>query len=266
MKKQLLVLTALLALFASNSVAMLNLQPLDSNKLLEAKQLTQDVKQIWNQTLIPGKTGVYNPPVNAGDIEKFVSGIKSASLINLKNEAIASSTLKELYMSTIDQLDAQIDKANLNAKEVDLLTAALTRLYFGDSANTIMNNPMPGGKPLPGFKEGPVGRLFAFIANSANVIQTLHTHLEPLLPADGIAAHGGGVMTPTSRAFPLENKMQQYIAYVIGKLIIYKGLPKAYEKAQSELPASEKSMIDQMKEMQAAKDKAKAAAGETIHQ
>ena len=235
MKKQLLVLTALLALFASNSVAMLNLQPLDSNKLLEGNKLAQDVKQIWNQTLIPGKTGVYNPPVNAGDIEKIVSGIKSASLTNLKNEAIAGSTLKESFMGTMNQLDAQIDKAQLDDREVDQLTKLLTRLYNGETANALLYS-------LAGLDTSKVGKLFVFIANAGNIMQSLHTHLKPLLPADGIAAHGGGVLMPS------EEKMKHFIAFAIGKLEIYKNnLPTISEKTAQ-------------KKMQEAKDRAKAAA------
>jgi hypothetical protein len=207
MKKQLLVLTALFALFASNSVvAMVTLQPLDPNKALDLQKLAQDVKKISTQNLTPGQTGVYIPPVNVGDIEK---SIKSASLINLKNEAIAGETLKVAYVDIKNNLDAQIDKAQLDEREVDQITKLLTRLYNGERANTLLNS-------LPGLKEGPVGRLFAFIANAGNVMQSLHTHLKPLLPADGIAAHGGGVLMPS------EEKMKHFRAYAVGKLEIYK--------------------------------------------
>lgn len=250
MKKQLLALTALMALFAANSiVAMLPVQPLDPNKALDIQKFANDIKAISKQKLIPGQTGVYIPPVNIGDIE---TSIKSASLINLKNEAIAGSTLKESFIATINQLDTEIEKAQLDSREVDQITKLLTRLYNGESASTLLNS-------LPGLKEGPVGRLFAFIANSGNIMQKLHSHLEPLLPVDGIAAHGGGVITPTNE------KMQHFIAYAIGKLAIYKNnLPTISQKFESAKRKAQEAAEDAKNIAKEAAQRAKAAVKRTI--
>lgn len=110
MKNQLLVLTALLALFASNSmVAMMPLKPLDPNKALDLQKLADSVKTISKQYLIPGQTGVYISPINVKELEE---SINSATAMNLKNEAIASTVLKESYMSVMNQLDAQLRKLN----------------------------------------------------------------------------------------------------------------------------------------------------------
>lgn len=225
MKKQLLVLTALLALFASNSVAMLNLQPLDPSKPLEIKKLTDTVKASSTQTQIPGQTGRYTSPIDIGNLDRALKDINEASSVKLKNMALASTALKETYLDIIDQVDTKINTSNLDAREVDLLTTALVRLYNGDTYSQIINAPI-SNKPLPGFKEGPVGRLFTYIASTANVIQTIHNNFETVLPVAGIPAQHGGILQN-------KEKFQHFIAYVIGILAIYKSSPKALEKTTS---------------------------------
>ena len=216
MKNQLLVLTALLALFATNSMVAQFL-PLDPNKALELQKLADIVKasaaQTWTQ--ISGQTGRYTSPINIGNLEQALKEINAASAVKVKNMALASTALKESYLDIVDQLDAQIDSANLNAREVDLLTTALTRLYNGDTYTQIISNKQIA---MPGFDRGPVGRLFAYLANTANVIQTLHNSLEKVLPVGGIPAHVGGVIQD-------KEKFQHFIAYVIGKLVISKSNP-----------------------------------------
>lgn len=80
----------------------------------------------------------------------------------------------------------------------------------------------------------------------------MHAHLEPLLPTDGIAAHGGGVMTPTNE------KMKHFIAYAIGKLVVYKNqlmeipentMKEKMEKAKEETRATAQKIADNAKSM-----------------
>lgn len=217
MKKQLLVLTALLALLATNSV-IAQIPSLDPNNLLNAQKLEDTLKAISKESnLMPSQTSNYKSPIDSGTIKQIVeTSIRYASTNVIKNAVVIAAVLKETDRSAIDQLDTLLSTSQLTSKDIDQLINVLTKLYNGDSYTTII------GSQGYGFNEGAVGKTFALIANAANYLTKLYSNLENLL--GGIAAHYGGAMEK-------ETPMQRFIEYAIGKLTVYKSLPKISENS-----------------------------------
>jgi len=228
MKKQILLLTGLLALANSAFAA-------ETTPALTLNSLTKEIKDIANQSIVV-KAKEFLPAAETSDFLKLIDNdnFKNLTKPELLNIQAASLALQNAYNNATQKLQNLLSSsATIQKKTVDTLIDVLVSLYKGESyADAIKNKPF-------GFTEGPAGKILALVANASNLVQNLQARFteikllpEVLLPAN--IRHGGIITTTSKSLLPAIKKTEgtsfiaqdetakQFIAYAIGRLVIYK--------------------------------------------
>jgi hypothetical protein len=228
MKKQLILITGLLALTTAAFAA--------ENTALPLNTLAKDIEDITNESIVikTKDTGLL-PLTAASDFKELIdANFKKLTKNELLNIQAASLALHDAYKNASEKLENLLtSKIAIRKTTVDNLIKVLVKLYKGESYADAVKGQVPG------FVEGPAGTLLALVANAANLVQNLHAHFteikvlpEVVIPAN--IQHGGIITSAPKTLLPAikitegtsfiaqNEKAKHFIAYAIGRLVIYK--------------------------------------------
>ncbi len=227
MKKQLILITGLLALTNAAFAG-------ENTPALTLNALAKDIADITNESIVV-KTKKLLPLTAASDFKKLIdANFKKLTKNELLNIQAASLALHDAYKNASEKLEKVLSTTvAIREITVDNLIKVLVNLYNGESYADAVKGQVPG------FTEGPAGMILALVANAANLVQNLHAHFteikvlpEVVIPANiqhgGIITSAPTTLTPaiiktTEGTFIAQNeKAKHFIAYAIGRLVIYK--------------------------------------------